>query len=71
MDSNNILLSFIGSNDSGKLGSEGAIYNTVKHLKFHEIHLLWIENNKPNEDKNKFLHIGNLLKKKLLKKYQK
>jgi len=34
-------------------------------MKFDEMRLFWIENNKLEEDKNKFLHIGNNLKDKL------
>lgn len=64
------LISFIGSNDSGNLQgkSEGAIFNTLKILKFDEVHMIWIENYKPKENVNKFLKIGNDLKKKLIDK---
>lgn len=68
MNSKKILLSFIGSNDSGNQNgkSDGAIFNTLKNSKFDFAHLIWIENNKKQEEKNKFLYIGKELEKKLI-----
>jgi len=40
---NKVLLSFIGSNDAGKLNdkTDGAILTALKNEKFDHIHLLW------------------------------
>ena len=46
---NNILISFVGTNDAGKLKNknDGAVLTVLKNRKFDEVHLLWTSSNNP------------------------
>lgn len=61
----NILISFVGSNDLGKDGNDGAILTALNNEKFDEVILLW------NQSKNKlydFSLITNHVKKTIIKR---
>ena len=63
----NIFLSFIGSNDSGKLlkKPDGAILTALKNQKFDEVNLLW---NKGSLKEINYEEIGNYLVKEIKKR---
>ena len=48
----NILISFVGANDAGKLvdtkNSEGAIITALQNESFDEVYLIWNQNNLNN-----------------------
>lgn len=63
----NIFLSFVGSNDAGKLikQSDGAILTALTNQKFDEVILLWNQGSRKDVD---FSAISNYLKKEILKR---
>jgi hypothetical protein len=63
----NIFLSFVGSNDAGKLikQNDGAILTALTNQKFNEVILLWNQASRKDVD---FSTISNYLKKEILKR---
>lgn len=62
-----ILISFVGSNDAGKLAGkeDGAILTALKKRKFDEVHLLW---NPSNDSSRDFKKIAEYLKEEIVKR---
>ncbi|MDR3598833.1 RNA repair transcriptional activator RtcR family protein [Clostridium sp.] len=63
----NILLSFVGSNDAGKLNgkNDGAILTALTNQKFNEVILLWNQSGKTGTD---YYTITNYLKSEIIKR---
>jgi len=62
-----IMISFVGSNDAGKLADkeDGAVLTALKKRTFNEVHLLW---NPSNESTRDFKKIAEYLKEEIIKR---
>jgi len=66
-NTNNILISFVGTNDAGKLKgkNDGAVLTVLKNKKFDEVHLLWTSSSNPEIN---YDYISKYLEKEILKR---